>query len=87
MAANVFVSIMVIKCEMFSTFQKSAQCIIVWLFPVIGVIGIWAFLRSQYNWKKFDTRAYPEYSEKMVLVELDKSDHATGGHADLHHGD
>jgi len=72
---------------MLSAFQKAAQCSIVWLVPIIGAVGIWAFLRSQYNWNKFDTRAYLEHSEKMVLLELDKSEH--GGAATLgeHHGD
>lgn len=77
--ANIRVSVLVINCSMFSSFQKVAQCSIVWLVPVIGAVGIWAFVRSQYNWTKYDTRAFPEDSEKMVLVELDKSEHGASG--------
>ncbi|AXS80630.1 hypothetical protein HYN24_11725 [Dechloromonas sp. HYN0024] len=85
--ANVVVSVQVIKCPMLSAFQKAAQCSIVWLAPIIGAVGIWAFLRSQYNWNKFDTRAYPEHSEKMVLLELDKSEHVGSNHSGAPHGD
>lgn len=85
--ANVVVSARVVKCPMLSTFQKAAQCSIVWLVPIIGAVGIWAFLRSQYNWNKFDTRAYPEHSEKMVLLELDKSEHVGSAPSGVPHGD
>lgn len=72
---------------MLSAFQKLAQCSIVWLVPIIGAVGIWAFLRSQYNWNKFDTRAYPEHSEKMVLLELDKSEHIGSTPSGVPHAD
>ena len=71
---------------MFSSFQKAAQCLIVWLIPLLGVVGIWAFVRSQYNWAKYDTRAFPEHSEKMVLVELDKSEHGASSSTGETHG-
>lgn len=77
--ANIYVSALVVKCPMFSPIQKTAQCLIVWLVPLLGTVGIWAFLRSQYNWDKYDTRAFPEHSEKMVLIELDKSEHGVSG--------
>ncbi|RIX41985.1 MAG: hypothetical protein D3M94_19245 [Rhodocyclales bacterium GT-UBC] len=67
------VSLQVLRSPMFSATQKTAQCAIVWLLPIIGPIGIWAFLRSQSDWKTFDTRAYPEHSEKMVVPTLDQS--------------
>jgi hypothetical protein len=72
---------------MFSSFQKVAQCLIVWLVPLLGAVGIWAFVRSQYNRAKYDTRALPEDSEKMVLVELDKSEHGASGVVGETHGD
>ena len=72
---------------MLSSFQKAAQCAVVWLVPIVGAVGIWAFLRSQYNWKKFDTRAYPERSEKMVLLALDKSEHVGSIPSGAPHGD
>ncbi len=84
--ANIRVSALVIKCPMFSSFQKVAQCLIVWLVPLLGAVGIWAFVRSQYNWAKYDTRAFPEDSEKMVLVELDKSEHGASGVVGETHG-
>jgi hypothetical protein len=76
---NIRVSALVIKCPMFSSFQKVAQCLIVWLVPLLGAVGIWAFIRSQYYWAKYDTGAFPEDSEKMVLVELDKSEQGVAG--------
>jgi hypothetical protein len=85
--ANIRVSALVIKCPMFSLFQKVAQCLIVWLIPLLGAVGIWAFVRSQYNWAKFDTRVFREDSEKMVLVELDKSEHGASGVVVETHGD
>jgi len=85
--ANIRVSALVIKCPMFSSSQKVAQCLIVWLVPLLGVVGIWAFVRSQYNWGKYDTRAFPEDSEKMVLVELNKSEHGASAIAGEAHGD
>jgi len=72
---------------MFSPFQKAAQCLIVWFAPLLGTVGIWAFLRSQYNWNKYDTRTYPEHCEKMVLIELDKSEHGASGSEGETHGD
>jgi hypothetical protein len=85
--ANIRVSVLVMKCPMYSPSQKMAQCSIVWLVPLLGTVGIWAFLRSQYNWGKYDTRSYPEHSQKMVLVELDKSEHGASGSMGETHGD
>lgn len=72
---NLYISILVIRCAFYSTAQKLVQCLIVWLIPIIGPIGIWSFLRAQYNWQKYDTRAYPEPSQKMVAVEINNAIH------------
>lgn len=85
--ANIRVSALVIRCPMFSSFQKLAQCAIVWFVPLLGAVGIWAFVRSQYNWAKYDTRAFSEGSEKMVLVELDKAGHGAPVATGEMHGD
>ena len=56
----------------------------IWFIPLLGAVGVWLFLRVQYNWQKYDTRAYPERSEKMVAVEIDHAVHDSfgdGGHA------
>ena len=79
--ANLWVSVSVIRSPFYSRGQKLAQCLIVWLIPLFGAIGIWAFLRAQYNWQKYDTRAYPERSEKGVAVEVQDAIHESGGHA------
>lgn len=76
---NMLVSVQVLKCPMFSSFQKTTQCFIIWILPLFEAIGIWAFLRSQYNWTQYDTRAFPERSKKMVLQELDQSGHDASG--------
>jgi hypothetical protein len=68
--ANLVVSFQVARSHFYSSTQKFAQCAIVWFIPVLGVVGIWAFLRAQYRWEKYDTRAYPEHSQKMVAVEI-----------------
>lgn len=85
--ANIRVSTLVIRCPMFSSFQKLAQCAIVWFVPLLGAVGIWAFVRSQYNWAKYDTHAFPEHSEKMVLVELDTAGHGAPVSMGETHGD
>lgn len=79
--ANLWVSVSVIRSPFYSAGQKLAQCLIVWLIPLLGVIGIWAFLRAQYNWQKYNTRAYPERSEKGVAVAVQDAIHESGGHA------
>lgn len=79
--ANLWVSVSVIRSPFYSAGQKIAQCFIVWLIPLFGAVGIWAFLRSQYNWQKYDTRAYPEGSEKGMAVAVQDAIHESGGHA------
>lgn len=69
-AVNVFTSFQVIRSDYYTAAQKFAQCVMVWLIPVLGALLIWSFLRTQVGWKKYDTRAYPERSEKMVSVVL-----------------
>lgn len=77
---NLAVSIPVLRSCFYSPRQKLIQCGIVWLMPILGAVGVWAFLRSQHGWEKYDTRAYSEPSEKMVVTELDASSH--GGASD-----
>jgi len=43
---NVFVSVFIFKRDDLERFQKIAQIIIVWLIPVVGAVGLWAFNRS-----------------------------------------
>jgi hypothetical protein len=68
--ANIAVSIALVRCHFYTPLQKLAQAAIVWCVPVLGAVGIWAFLRAQYKWEKHDTRAFPEQSRKMVAVEV-----------------
>ncbi len=81
---NLYVSILVIRSHFYSGTQKFAQCLIVWLIPIFGPAGIWSFLRAQYKWEKYNTRAYPERSEKMVAAEINNAinDNFGGGGAD-----
>jgi hypothetical protein len=78
-AINLAVSISVIRSPFYSPFQKAAQCAIVWLIPLFGSVAVWAFLRSQHNWEKYDTRAFPEPSEKGVAIEIDHAIHENHG--------
>lgn len=82
--ANLWVSFSVIRSPFYSAGQKVTQCLIVWFIPLFGAVGIWVFLHSQYNWQKYNTRAFPERREKMIAVEIDNAIHDSfgdGGHA------
>lgn len=84
-AVNLVCSIAVIRSQFYSIPQKLGQVAIMWLIPILGSLLVWSFLRSQYNWKMFDTRTYPEHSEKMRAVEIDSAlQEASNGH---HHSD
>lgn len=89
---NLAASVAVIRSHFYSPAQKLAQCLIVWLVPILGPVGIWAFLRAQHGWETYDTRAYPERSQKMVAIEINNaindgfgSGGAHGGNADTSH--
>jgi hypothetical protein len=69
----------VIRSPFYTRFQKSAQVAIVWCVPLFGALGIWAFLRAQYNWQKYDTRAFPEGAQKGVAIEVQDAIHGLGG--------
>jgi hypothetical protein len=68
---NLAISVLVWRSRFYSPAQKLLQCLLVWLVPILGPVGIWAFLRAQHRWETYDTRAYPEPSEKMVVIEID----------------
>jgi hypothetical protein len=44
---NCIVSICVIRSSYYSALQKMAQCLIVWVLPLLGPIFVWNFLRTQ----------------------------------------
>ena len=83
---NLIVSFLVVRSPFYTAFQKFAQCLVVWWVPLFGAIGVWAFLRAQYNWQKYDTRAYPEASQKMVAVEIGDAIRGGGGESGGHGG-
>jgi hypothetical protein len=45
--ANCIVSFYVIRSSFYSALQKAAQCLIVWVLPLLGPIFVWNFLRTQ----------------------------------------
>jgi hypothetical protein len=69
-SANALASVLVIRSRYYLWPQKLMQCAVVWAIPLLGPIAIWAFLRNQEQADIFDTRAYPEPSEKMVAAEI-----------------
>jgi hypothetical protein len=89
---NLLVTVLVLRSRYYSIGQKLAQCAIVWVVPFFGPVAVWSFLRTQEHADIFDTRAYPEPSQKMVAVEVDNAIHdafgsgggAEGGGADGH---
>ena len=46
---NCIVSVYVIRSPYYSALQKTAQCLIVWVLPLLGPIFVWNFLRTQDN--------------------------------------
>lgn len=85
-AANLLVSYLINRSPFYSRGQKAAQCAIVWVIPVLGPVGVWAFLRSQYGWAKYDTRAYPEPTEKMISVEVNDAISSGSSHGNEANG-
>jgi len=77
--ANLAVSVALVRSRFYSRLQKLAQLAIVWCIPLFGAVGIWAFLRAEYNWQKFDTREFPEGSQKGVAVEVQNAVHGSFG--------
>jgi hypothetical protein len=76
--ANVAVTVAVTKSVFYSGRQKLFQSCIVWLAPFVGALGVGMFLYSQRDNPTFDTRAYPERSEKASLISIDASGHGYG---------
>ena len=68
--ANLAVSIALLRSAYYQPAQKLAQICIVWLLPALGALLIGAFLYSQRDRTMFNTRAYPERSEKMLGVSI-----------------
>lgn len=68
--ANLVVSVMLIRARYYTPLQKLVQCIAIWAIPLIGPTVVYAFLRTQEHAEIFDTRAYPEPSEKMVTATI-----------------
>jgi|SoiMethySBSTD1v2_1073268.scaffolds.fasta_scaffold129503_4 hypothetical protein len=77
--ANIAVSVALVRSHFYSGTQKAAQLAIIWLIPLFGVVGIGAFLRAQYRWEKYDTRAFPEQTQKGVAIEVQNAIHDAGG--------
>ena len=79
--ANVLVTFFVVRSLLFSSAQKLAQCALIWLVPVLGCIGVGIFLYSQRDNPLYNTRAYPEHSEKANLSLVEPAIHnIEGGH-------
>ncbi len=80
---NLAVSVALIRSRFYTSRQKLAQCAIVWFIPILGAVAVCAFLRAQYNWEKYDTRAFPEPTQKGVAIEVQNAIHDSfGGGAD-----
>jgi hypothetical protein len=76
---NLFVCLLIVRSGYYSFGQKLAQCAIVWCIPLLGAIAVWAFLRTQEHSEVFDTRTYPEPSQKMVGPAIDDAIHDSFG--------
>jgi hypothetical protein len=81
LAADIWVTIAVSRSVYYSRRQKKLQVCIVWLVPLVGALLVGVFLHSQRDNPMFDTRAYPEPSEKATPITIEASLHGHG------HGD
>lgn len=79
-AVNAAVSIAIIRSGYYERRQLIAQVAIIWLIPMMGAVLVGIFLRVQRETSTFDTRAFPERSEKALLTDL-------GGPSHLHDHD
>lgn len=79
LVANLAATVVLVRSRFYSRRQKLAQLAIVWCVPLLGVVGVWAFLRAQYNWGRFDTRAFPEDSQKGVGAQVQNAIHDSFG--------
>jgi H+/Cl- antiporter ClcA len=68
--ANIAVSVAVMRSHYYSGRQKLSQVLLVWLLPLLGALVVGVFLYSQRDNAMFDTRAYPEPSEKAVALNM-----------------
>jgi ABC-type transport system involved in multi-copper enzyme maturation permease subunit len=73
LVANVVVSIAIAGAVYYSPQQKIAQILLIWFVPLIGAIGVGVFLYSQRDNEMYDTRAYPEPSEKAIAYTIHES--------------
>jgi len=81
LAADIWVTIAVSRSVYYSRRQKRIQVCIVWLVPLAGALLVGVFLYSQRDNPVFDTRAYPEPSEKATPITIEASLHGHGhGH-------
>ena len=71
--ANLGVSVAVWRANYFNSRQKFAQIGVVWLLPLLGAILIGVFLYSQRDNPAFDTRTFPETSQKAVAFTIGES--------------
>jgi hypothetical protein len=71
--ANLVVSLAVARSHYYGAGQKVAQITLVWALPVVGALGVGAFLYSQRDNPTFDTRAFPEPSEKAIAHTIHES--------------
>ena len=63
---NLAVSVALIRCHFYTPLQKLAQGAIVWFVPILGAVGIWAFLRAQYKWKNMTLAPFRSQPKKEL---------------------
>ena len=78
LAADIWVTIAVSRSVYYSRRQKNVQTCIVWLVPLAGALLVGVFLYSQRDNPLFDTRTYPEPSEKATPITIEASLHGHG---------
>lgn len=65
--ANGAVSLWLGRNDFYSRGQKLAQMALIWCLPVFGVTLVGCFLYSQYGWRSYDTRAFPERNDAIAI--------------------
>jgi len=79
---NCIVSVYVIRSPYHSALQKTAQCLIVWVLPLLGSIFVWNFLRTQGNLaaKKDGQSIVGGYDNAIVVTDGSHDGLGGGGH-------
>ena len=77
--ANAWVCVGVLRNPWYSRTQKALQCSLVWLLPVLGLILVWSFLRSQSEMPPKEAGFLPQQDQGVSGPEFHRPGISGGG--------